>query len=124
MKTDVPIKLLVTDKGVKVIDFDTEDDRDRLRELIYGAVMYDGAKVVEIREITVTVDLPETPVSARAEGKTHSVPQDVRDLVEEEMKKRGTRDRDQAWDILMDALSPGLYRVTKEPGMRGLKRED
>lgn len=120
---EVLVRLLVSDKGVHVLNSKEDVDREELSNLLQEEIRWEGAKVVEIREVTISVALLPTPVKASAEAKpVLSVPEDVRDMVEDEFKRRRVQDRDAAWDTIMDALEPGLYRIKKEPGMRGISK--
>lgn len=123
MATDFVLRLVVTDTGVHPVP--DPDDTARVAEIVRDSVAYGGAKVVEIRDIVLSVDLPSTPVLADAEVREElRVPQDIRDVLEEEMRRRRISDRNTMWDVLMEALPPGRFEVYREPGMRGFRRLD
>lgn len=116
------VTLLVTDKDVRVLGGGELEDSE-IRDAVSEAVRWRDARAVEVRMLTFPVALLEAPKPQTAEPKLDvAVPQDVRALVESEMRRRYRHAQNEAWDLFLDALEPGDYRVTREPGVRGLRK--
>lgn len=124
MKTaTVPVKLLVTDVGAKVLDADI--DRADLSEKVREAIRWEEARMVQICDFTIEVNLLEPPEKTiDPVPASRQIPEDLQKLIEQEMAKRKKELRDEAWDILMDAFPAGKYQIYKEGGVRGMKRID
>jgi hypothetical protein len=116
----VPVTLLVTDVGAFVLD---SEEQDAVMERIREVVRWENARAIEIRKVEFPVQLLETPVLAEVTAlPVLNIPQDIKDAVTQVMKERRMQIVDQSWDLLMDAMQPGLYRIYKEEGVRGISR--
>jgi hypothetical protein len=123
-RVEIKLWLVVTDVGAVVASGD-EEDRGEVGRLVSEAIRFEGAKVAEVRQVSFDVELLGPPVPEQVSPKPAIVvEQDIRELVEAEMKIRYMQDRDQAWDAIMSALPSGLYRITKDKYSRSMSREE
>jgi hypothetical protein len=118
---ELRIRLLVTDVGVRAFESDVGDEA--VREAVRNAVAWEGARAVEVRDVAIEVELLARPAPRTADAKpVVEVAQDIRELVEAELRRRRREVGDEAWDVLMDALHPGTYEIKRADGMRGMRR--
>ena len=124
-QTTVKVRLLVTDKEASVIGGvdGGYEDRERIADRAKDALVYEGAQVVEVRDVEIPVTLLETPAPVPTEPKGEIVvPVDVRQYVEQELKRIGRQVRDETWDLFMDVVPPGFFQFYRDPGVRGMRR--
>lgn len=124
MHADVTLTLVVTDKGVTVVD---GEDLDEIAEVVTNAVRWGGATRAEVKAYTFSVPLlGGVPSSGIEPSNVQDVTSpDLREIISKAAKRYASQNPTfDAYAALMDAVAPGTYQVEKSPGMVGIRRVD
>ena len=112
------IRLLVTDKDVTVLR-----DSSDIREQVVEAFVYEGAKIAEIRDVTIEVELPvPSPTTNTTPIETIEVPIDVREAVRKAAEEKQIKTDEDRWREWMRVCPPGLYWFHRTDYSYGMTR--
>lgn len=123
------LTLLVTDTDVHLVatnDLEKDDLRERLADATRDAVLYRDATRFEVRRLTIEVPLlaPAEKTATEAASKQLETDSTIKSVFDEARFRFGEQEVERLRTRLLDLLSPGTYRVYRDPNGKGIKRID